>query len=97
MSFTKKLYYLIGFVVLGIVTLSVVSDVSITKVHDAANYANINSIPSIEQIDKANDALLRMRIAVWQAIAADNPQQEEIARKKNRCDAEPTRKRLENL
>lgn len=82
MSFTKKLYYLIGFVVLGIVTLSVVSDVSITKVHDAANYANINSIPSIEQIDKANDALLRMRIAVWQAIAADNPQQEEIARKK---------------
>jgi len=82
MSFTKKLYCLIGFVVLGIVMLSGISALEIRKVHDAANYGNSNSMPSIEQLDIANSALLRMRIAVWQAIAADSPEQEQIAKQK---------------
>lgn len=82
MSFTKKLYFLIGFVVLGIVMLSGITALEIRKVHDAANYGNSNSMPSIEQLDVANSALLRMRIAVWQAIAADNPEQEQIAKQK---------------
>jgi methyl-accepting chemotaxis protein len=70
MTFAKKLYLLIAIAVFGLVAIGVFGIVQINSVYTAANYANENSLPSIEQIDDATEAMFRMRIAVWKHIAS---------------------------
>jgi len=70
MTFAKKLYILIFVAVAGLIALGTVGMVQIQSVYHAANYANENSLPSIEHLDDAAEAMFRMRINVWKHIAS---------------------------
>jgi len=70
MTFAKKLYILIIVAVVGLIALSTLGMLQIQSVYQAANYANENSLPSIEHLDDAAEALFRMRVNVWKHIAS---------------------------
>jgi len=53
--------------------------VQISTVFEEANYARINSIPSVEQIDLINQGFFRMRLATWQYISsADDVERKQL-------------------
>jgi len=70
MTFAKKLYILLATATLGMIALGTISFIQIGTVFEAANYANINSLPSIEQIDNVSQAMFRMRVSTWQHLAS---------------------------
>ena len=51
MNIAQRLYLLVGGAVIGLIVVSVVALVQIGKVYDSANYANVNSLPSIAILD----------------------------------------------
>ncbi|MFA9219493.1 MAG: methyl-accepting chemotaxis protein, partial [Sphingomonadaceae bacterium] len=53
----------------GLLGLGALCMVQINNVYSSANYANTNSLPSIEKLDNAAEAMFRMRIAVWKHVA----------------------------
>jgi methyl-accepting chemotaxis protein len=73
MTFAKKLYLLIAMALSGLIALGGFSMWQMNAVYDSANYANVNSLPSLEQLDDASQAFFRMRIAVWNHIAQSDP------------------------
>jgi CHASE3 domain sensor protein len=72
MTFAKKLYVLLAAAVLGMCAVGLISHLQISAVFDAANYANINTLPSIEQIDNVNQAFSHMRIDTWKHLATSD-------------------------
>jgi len=101
MSFTRKLYALIALAVAGLLTLAFAGQWQIQSVFQAANYANENSLPSIEHLDEAAEAMFRMRISVWKHIASGTADKAvsdaEIQRYQQRIDAALARYEDEDL
>jgi methyl-accepting chemotaxis protein len=69
MTIAHRLYSLIFAAVVGLATLSVVEIYQIDQVYGSANYANVNTIPSLMALDEASGALARQSVLVWQLLA----------------------------
>ncbi|HZX29799.1 MAG TPA: MCP four helix bundle domain-containing protein, partial [Rhodocyclaceae bacterium] len=69
MTITKKMSLLIACALLGILVLAGAAQYQMTRVYEAANFANINTIPSMQTIAVANTAFGNMRAQVWQHIS----------------------------
>ena len=100
MTVTKKFSLLIFSALLGILALAGVGYTQMDRVFEAANYANINTVPSILTLDKAVTPFAGMRIQVWQYIATDSEQARAVLEKKiidNRAKLEAGLKEYEPL
>jgi methyl-accepting chemotaxis protein len=78
MNFSTRLYILIGIVVTGMAALAGISMYQINHVYNAANYANENSIPSIQVLNDAVLALNRSRTQLWKHLASEQSQKSDI-------------------
>ena len=82
MTVTKKFSLLIFSALVGILALAGVGYVQMDRVFEAANYANLNTVPSILTLDKAVASFAGMRIQVWQYIATESEQGRTVLEKK---------------
>ncbi|MYN47650.1 HAMP domain-containing protein [Pseudoduganella sp. FT93W] len=80
MTFAKKLYVLLAAAVMGMCAVGLISYLQISTVFEAANYANVNTLPSVEQLDNVDEAFGRMRIDTWKHLAtSDQSERDQIA------------------
>jgi methyl-accepting chemotaxis protein len=70
MTVSKKIGLLIGSALLGILILAGLSYKEMGRVFESANYANINTVPSILALDNAMGPLASLRVQLWQYLAA---------------------------
>jgi len=68
MTVSKKMTLLILSAVLGIVLLSGLGIYQTQRVYTAANYANVNTVPSLVALDEISSALAILRAQVWQQM-----------------------------
>jgi methyl-accepting chemotaxis protein len=69
MTIARKLYFLIFSVVLAMSGLAILGIYQINKVYTAANFANVNTVPSIETLADASSAFSSTRIQLWKFLA----------------------------
>ncbi|MBA5689991.1 methyl-accepting chemotaxis protein [Rugamonas apoptosis] len=69
MTIAQRLYALIFAVVVGMAGLAGLGIYQMAKVYDGANYANINTVPSLLALDEAFMAVAQLRVQVWQYMA----------------------------
>ena len=77
MTIAKKLYLLIGSVVVGLVILTGMSIAELNKVYTAANFSTVNTVPSILDLDTAIESASSIRLALWKYLG--NPPADEKA------------------
>ena len=81
MTVAQRLYVLIFATAVGLVGLAGFGIIEMAKVYDAANFANINTVPSILTLDKAFTPFSRLRAQTWQYLALSDPaQRSELAK-----------------
>ncbi|MFZ6649410.1 methyl-accepting chemotaxis protein [Undibacterium sp. TJN25] len=73
MTIAQRLYALILTVVLGLASLAGLGIYQMAQVYKGANYANVNTVPSLHALDKASGAVGRLRLLIWQYIALKDP------------------------
>src|SRR5471030_1285337 len=73
MTIAQRLYALIFSVVVGLVSLAGLGIYQMAKVYAGANYANINTVPSLLTLDEAFGSVSRLRVQIWQYIAIKDP------------------------
>jgi methyl-accepting chemotaxis protein len=66
MTVAHRLYLLIFSSVLGLLTLAVTGIHEMNKVYAAADFVNIDTVPSLIDLDTASDGIARLRVTVWQ-------------------------------
>lgn len=69
MTIAKKMILLVASALLGILILAGAAQYQMGKVYEAANYANVNTIPSFQIIAQANTAFGNLRAQAWQHVA----------------------------
>ena len=69
MTIAKKMIVLVVSGLLGIVLLVVVAESQIGKVYESANFANVNTVPSLVVIDEAFASLAILRTQMWQHVS----------------------------
>jgi len=69
MTIAQRLYALIFAVVVGLVSLAGLGIYQMAQVYAGANYANINTVPSLLALDDAFRAAAQLRVQVWQYMA----------------------------
>ena len=69
MTIAQRLYTLIFSVVVGLTSLAGLGIYQMAKVYAGANYANINTVPSLLSLDEAFRAAAQLRVQVWQYMA----------------------------
>jgi methyl-accepting chemotaxis protein len=72
MTVSKKMSLLVLSALIGILLLGVISHHQIGKVYERANFANVNTVPSIRDIDRAYTAVADLRTDVWRHIALND-------------------------
>ena len=88
MSVAKSLFILILCAALGVLGVSGLGIFQIGKVFTSANFANVNTVPSLVTLNETVKALTVLRVGVWKAMATDLSkigeieQQLDIAQKK---------------
>ena len=92
MSIAKRLYLLVLFGAAAMVILAGLGIDQIFRVFDAANFANVNTVPSLLELDHATDAISNIRVKTWQSLAAIDPE----AKKTIRAGISPERTLVEN-
>ena len=75
MTIAKRLYALILSVVLGLAALTGLGIYEMDRVYTAANYATVNSVPSLLTLNQAFVPFTQMRTAVWQHMASKDAAQ----------------------
>ncbi|SDA55442.1 MULTISPECIES: methyl-accepting chemotaxis protein [unclassified Janthinobacterium] len=70
MTIAKRLYALILSVVLGLAALAGFNIYEMDRVYTAANYATVNTVPSLLTLNQAFVPFAQMRTAVWQHMAS---------------------------
>jgi methyl-accepting chemotaxis protein len=73
MSIARKLFLLVSIAAAGLVIVSVFAERQLHAVFEAANYANVNTVPSIEVLDDAVSGLTEVRVGVWRRAATTDP------------------------
>ena len=69
LSVKNKLILIATLAILGIGTLSVSSQIEMSRLYTAAAYANDNTVPSLLVLDEAQNAFVWQRIKFWQILA----------------------------
>ncbi|MFT5590017.1 MAG: methyl-accepting chemotaxis protein [Bradyrhizobium sp.] len=75
MTIAQRLYALIFAAVVGLIGISCVGLYQIQRVYTAANYANVNTIPSFRLLDSAYTEVSELRTKFWQYLALREPAQ----------------------
>lgn len=70
MKIAKKMSLLVASALLGVCVLVGFAEYQTAQVFESANYANINTVPSLIAIDEASEVLATLRVQAWQALAA---------------------------
>ena len=84
MTVTQRLYLLVFSAVVGLISLAVLCLFQMEKVYTSANYANINTVPSLLALDEAFKELALIRAQVWQQMALnDDVKKAEVVQKIN--------------
>ncbi len=84
MTIAKKMIALVVSGLLGILLLVAVGQNQIGKVYESANFANVNTVPSLVVIDEAFANLALLRTQLWQHLAVtDEGKRAEIELKIN--------------
>ncbi|MDI1362252.1 methyl-accepting chemotaxis protein [Methylotenera sp.] len=79
MSMAKKMYLLILAAALGLVSLAVIGLYKVNKVYEITNFANTNSVPSVQLLDEALADFEKMNGLIWQHMAStDNAKMVDI-------------------
>ncbi|MFZ6862423.1 methyl-accepting chemotaxis protein [Undibacterium sp. Ji67W] len=81
MTIAKRLYLLIALVGFMTSLLMGISIYQINYVYNAANYTNINTIPSVLALDDLLRELLDTRKLYWQYLATQDPEQKKAVQK----------------
>ncbi len=77
MSIAQRLYLLIFVATLGLVVVVGINTYQMSKVFEAANYSNVNVVPSMEVLDNAVRELGRLRVRLYRYVL--NTDQAKIA------------------
>ncbi|MFZ6771647.1 methyl-accepting chemotaxis protein [Undibacterium sp. SXout7W] len=75
MSIAKRLYLLLALAILALFGVSGFGGYQMSKVYDAANYANVNTVPSLLALATARSQFGLDRVLVWQHMAASDAEQ----------------------
>jgi methyl-accepting chemotaxis protein len=79
MSVFKRLYLLIAISFIGLIFSAFISWYENQRIFEAANYSNINAVPSIVDINDVTSNFSQVRVSVWQLLATnDQKTKEEI-------------------
>jgi len=73
MTVKMKMTALLLVALLGVLSLSAMSQYQSSKVYDSASFAAVNCLPGILALDEAFDALVNMRNRVWQHVVQSDP------------------------
>lgn len=98
LTVAKKIALLIAVAVFGLIGLGVMAYSQMNRVFESTNYANVNTVPSLREIDTAFAALSNMRAQLWQHIALTDKAklaEIELLMDKERADAEVALKKYE--
>jgi len=68
LSVGKRLASVIMVALGGLAVVSALALMQLVRVYDAANFANVNVVPSLRALDEASDAMGRLRVLVYQHI-----------------------------
>jgi methyl-accepting chemotaxis protein len=68
MSIGKKITSLVLAALAGIVVLLSVGEYGVSRVYESANYANVNTVPSLLVVEDSRVAVALMRLDVWKHI-----------------------------
>jgi methyl-accepting chemotaxis protein len=74
MTVAQRLYLLIFSSVLGLFALAATGIHEINKVYLAADFVNIDTVPSLIDLDAASDGIARLRVTVWQRFSVQDPE-----------------------
>ena len=74
MTVAKKMALLICAAILGILTLMIGNLLQMGHVYDKANYSNINSIPSLVDLNSTMRAFSQVRVRVYRHLIAVDAQ-----------------------
>ena len=81
MTIKQRLLLLVGAAILSLLALTAINHQQMNKVYDAANYANVNVVPSIETLNIIAVEFGRARVRVFRHIMATDPKEKEDAEK----------------
>ena len=82
MSVTKLMFFLVAFATIGMLGEVILGQNRLAKVYEAANYGNINSVPSIIALDEAAVSFGRLRVRGYRhALNTDPAKMAEIEQK----------------
>jgi methyl-accepting chemotaxis protein len=73
MTVAKKMSLLVLSALVGILLLGVISHHQIGKVYERANVANVDTVPSIRDLDRAYTAISNLRTDLWRHIVLTDP------------------------
>jgi methyl-accepting chemotaxis protein len=68
MTVARKMTLLIAITIIGMSTLALLGYSKINSVYESTNFTNVNSLPAMIALDKANVSLGRLRIRVYRYI-----------------------------
>ncbi|HYJ09128.1 MAG TPA: methyl-accepting chemotaxis protein [Polyangiaceae bacterium] len=91
MSIAKKMTSLVLTALVGILILCGVAEYEVSRVYETANYANVNTVPSMILVDDAIIVLARIRMEVWKHVdqpdaAGKDKVEQEISEHRRRLD-----------
>ncbi len=72
MTIAKRLYLMITMSIIGLVALTALGIYQMNRVYNAANFANINTVPSLVVLDKAAKEFGRLRVRVYRHVLNDD-------------------------
>jgi methyl-accepting chemotaxis protein len=72
MTVAQRLYLLLFVAVGGLLTVALVNLGEMGKIYEEANYANVNTVPSIEQLDKAQAELGQVRSSLFRLVGGSS-------------------------
>ncbi|WP_298603873.1 methyl-accepting chemotaxis protein [Zoogloea sp.] len=81
MTIKQRLLLLVGAAILSLVALTAINHQQMNKVYDAANYGNVNIVPSIEALNIVAVEFGRARVRVFRHLMATEPNEWDDAEK----------------
>ena len=81
MTIKQRLLLLVGAAILSLLALSAINYHQMNKVYDAANYANVNVVPSIEALNSVGMDFGRLRVRAFRHLLATDAAGQEAAEK----------------
>jgi len=73
MTVMRKMILLVAVAMLGLISLAWIGQSSMTTVYEKTNFANVNTVPAIINLEKAIESLGRLRIRTYRHVLATDP------------------------